>query len=1299
MHVKRRGMGILPMIFPDVRNRTTGKMPVPHPDRRNHVEQGMRRLLSLRRRGSVLRMNTKTRIKRCMGTRSGIRCLLAAGVATFLVAMVALAAPEFVGVRATDDLGFDNLALNPNARPTASSALPGHAIHQIDHLNDGMVGNTHSWISNGEPSWAEIDLGKVYWVYEIAFASDARGAYQDRAAASFSILTATEYNEDNAAPTWNRVYGQSDGPPVHMRREFTFMPVQARWVRIAIDATTASQVRIDEIEIFGQARRISANKIKARKAKPGNPVMARDAEPVNDDLLRRAFLGEEHAWLKTYGRADLSPRLIPYNGRITEYPKHVGDDHIPLPALSSAPNIDGKFKDACWDGASRGVARVAFPYDWRYDPVVNHEVTAGWHGEYLYLSIRADRLLSAQTSTVSTATRYGHGVAVVSAGNDQTNYGIITITRDGLSFSVHDPEHQGAIPADRIPLDGAYNRDLTEFEVRVPLELIPNCRAAGLRIGLGMGGKHTDKLGRPIHLAFSPLAVAQAGPCLNGVFEVRFANTDDAKPLTVRGNAPGLDNGLTLAPGQSKTLTIQADRGAIGPEYSLEVQDNLGGAYEFHLFRYDPLERTLTLMAEHLERLASKGLEVETERKELAEFRQDQQKLMANPPRKREAARKTVYKVRTAKRDLFFREPDLAPIERVLFVKRHAFRPSHNYSANFDSAFRPGGGICVVRFPHHDGRFHPEDAEVTQLFDAEKGIARTPMADFDLRKVYFAYRPAEGDRRWGTPLYYHLMATNPDGTGLEQLTDGPFHDYWPCPLPNGDMAVISTRCKMRYICWRPQAFTLFRMSPDGTGFRPLSHANLSEWAPSVMNDGRLIWTRSEYQDKGADFGHTLWAIRPDGRKPELVFGNDIIQPNGYANGREVPGTNEVSCTLISHFGDLNGPIALVDIDQGRFNKEAITSLTPEVPWPGNWPIEECFRDAVPISRDFFLCSHAPQSRFGLFVIDRFGNRELLYADADISSMCPTPFRPQPKPPVLADEEPFDEDTGEFVVRDVYKGISPPVERGRVKYIRVVQEVPAVLDQLPNGEYRQDHPLFPDWYATPIHKVYGPYGWPTYVAKAPYGIVPVEEDGSARFKAPAGKTLYFQVLDKDFNELQRMRSVVQLQPGEKRSCIGCHEHRQLAPANTKLLMATEPRELETPDWAGVPFSFEKVVQPVLDAKCVQCHGENHKMGINLTGALDVDKVPASYRTLISKGFVHFADMQYNAGGTEKIEPLELGTLKSKLWQVLDAGHHDVELTTDEMRRVKTWIDLNCPLWPDYINRVDRPGPAGQIARAE
>ncbi len=41
----------------------------------------------------------------------------------------------------------------------------------------------------------------------------------------------------------------------------------------------------------------------------------------------------------------------------------------------------------------------------------------------------------------------------------------------------------------------------------------------------------------------------------------------------------------------------------------------------------------------------------------------------------------------------------------------------------------------------------------------------------------------------------------------------------------------------------------------------------------------------------------------------------------------------------------------------------------------------------------------------------------------------------------------------------------------------------------------------------------------------------------------------------------------------------------------------------------------------------------------------------------------------------------------------------KLSREEMRRVKCWIDLNCPLWPDYIFRPSRPAHATKTARAK
>ena len=759
------------------------------------------------------------------------------------------------------------------------------------------------------------------------------------------------------------------------------------------------------------------------------------------------------------------------------------------------------------------------------------------------------------------------------------------------------------------------------------------------------------------------------------------------------------------------------------PEGPLREEDLLRYAFatEEASFRKidpaDPLHRVLQQMEEMIGRFAGRGLDVSHERAELAELRQREQTSTAT--NRQELA----YQARLAKRHLFLREPELAALERVLFVKRQPYQPSHNYSDIFDPTGAPGGSICVLDVPRAAGRLAPGQAKVTTLFDSTNGVARDPALSFDARSIWFGYRPSKKD-------YFHLWRMNADGTGARQVTDGPFYDYFPCPLPDGGLAFMTTRCKARFLCWRPQAFVLFRMDADGSNIQPLSLANLSEWTPSVMRDGRILWMRSEYLDKGANFGHTLWAIHPDGSHPELIFGNDT--DNCYAGGREVPGTSEIVCTLVSHGGDLNGPIALVDPRQGRFNPKAITSLTPDVApqYDMTWLRQHCFRDPFPISRDYFLCSHAPADKFGLYVIDRWGNRELLYLDPAIGSMTPTLLRPTPTPPALtrmSPEEPPRElsktskevepsaipglakspgnstpssaDQGQLVMADVYRGLGPKVKRGSVKYLRVCQEMRANLRQLANGEYQQDHEPFMDWYATPVHLVSGPKGWPSYVAKGDLGLVPVEADGSANFCVPAGKVIYFEALDKNFTEVQRMRSVLQLHAGEKRSCIGCHDDRMTAPSpgqDVPLALQRPPSQPQPPPWGAGAFAYEKVVQPVWDAKCVRCHDAKDKDRINLAGTLDANSIPASYRTIIERGWVHYFDWGY-AQRHRKAEALTFGTVKSRLWTVIEAGHYQVELTRDEMQAVKTWIDLNCPLWPDYLFRPERKTLAQKSAR--
>ncbi|MBN1443875.1 MAG: hypothetical protein JXA90_14285, partial [Planctomycetes bacterium] len=548
--------------------------------------------------------------------------------------------------------GLPNLSLRPEARAAASSLLAGYPIHQVSHLRDGLLGNAHSWISARDPSWAEIDLGAEFWICQVAFGSDALFQYHDRAATSFSILVATEYAAESAAPSWKAVVRRIDGPPVHGRTGFAFEPERARWVRISIQATSGGQARIDEIEIFGQTEPIPPERIEAA----GHERRPASRSSDVDAYLEHAFLGEEHAWLKTYGRADLSPRLVPYNGRVQDYPRHVGDDRLPLPPLSTAPQLDGRLDDACWQEASRGVARVAWPYDYAAGPLVECAVSAGRDAERLHLAIELDRILSAHIAVVS--------------DRDGRGGGVVVWTGEGLELRTFDAGQ----PSRSLRVEGSLDAAEGVCEISLPLSIFPDGLRRGLRVGLGMGGKHTRSHGRGVEFFASRLAVAEVPPRRGESFRVRVRSAGEAS-IRIRGNGGGLEAGSDLEPGATRLLAISGE-GPIGPEFRLEIEaEGEAESCVLNLFRYDPLERTLALLAELIERLEAKGVAGPAERSRLAAWDARRTEILSAASPDRAAERQLFFEIRDAKRRLFFRDPDLAPLERILFVKRHAFEP------------------------------------------------------------------------------------------------------------------------------------------------------------------------------------------------------------------------------------------------------------------------------------------------------------------------------------------------------------------------------------------------------------------------------------------------------------------------------------------------------------------------------------------------------------------------------------------------------------------------------------------------
>ena len=253
-----------------------------------------------------------------------------------------------------------------------------------------------------------------------------------------------------------------------------------------------------------------------------------------------------------------------------------------------------------------------------------------------------------------------------------------------------------------------------------------------------------------------------------------------------------------------------------------------------------------------------------------------------------------------------------------------------------------------------------------------------------------------------------------------------------------------------------------------------------------------------------------------------------------------------------------------------------------------------------------------------------------------------------------------------------------------------------------------------------------------------GEADVEEDGSCSFRAPARTPLYFQLIDKEGCCVQTMRSWSTLQPGEVNGCIGCHEHPHLAgvehskpialrrpPQRLKPWLpdgATHPfidtLEKEGPlasldNWMGLNrpkavadtdandgFSFSRLIQPVLDAKCVACHdgsGKKAPAAMDLRGTRG--ELPPSDDKSKRKYTTSYLALSYKGQCNEKINfahglgfapfkpPYSFGAAKSGVWRMLKKGHHGAALSDAELRLLACWIDLAVPFCGSYVEHHD------------
>jgi hypothetical protein len=425
----------------------------------------------------------------------------------------------------------------------------------------------------------------------------------------------------------------------------------------------------------------------------------------------------------------------------------------------------------------------------------------------------------------------------------------------------------------------------------------------------------------------------------------------------------------------------------------------------------------------------------------------------------------------------------------------------------------------------------------------------------------------------------------------------------------------------------------------------------------------------------------------------IFYGNNTLNPVGIWEARPIPGSPQIMATAAAHHAMTAGSIIRLDVRRGVDGMDPITRLTPDALFPESeapverwhataglskpidvpeeqlrWP-NHSYRTPFPLSEDVFLAAYSydpligepfanRSNMFGIYLIDRFGNKELLYRDVTIGSLWPMPLRPRHMAPILpsmlAEDQPGE---GTFFLYNVYE--SWPLlsdSRDTVKALRIIQVLPKTTPHANTPRVGLAN-------ASPGKQV--------------LGTVPVESDGSAFFRAPAGIPLSFQALDERGMAIQTMRSLTYLQPGEQTSCIGCHERRTTAPGVREFALAArrEPSSAIPAPNGSKPFSYPILVQPVLDKHCVSCHGgEKPESDIDLTGAPE-GQFSRSYNALA--GRVPFSQWQGTpqANHEPMTHPNQFGARASTLMRLLLDGHKGVELSAKEYERLITWMDTN------------------------
>jgi formylglycine-generating enzyme required for sulfatase activity len=531
---------------------------------------------------------------------------------------------------------------------------------------------------------------------------------------------------------------------------------------------------------------------------------------------------------------------------------------------------------------------------------------------------------------------------------------------------------------------------------------------------------------------------------------------------------------------------------------------------------------------------------------------------------------------------------------------------------------------------------------------------------------------------------FRLWEVGADGSNPRQVSPDDGADVAhadPCYLPDGKLIFTSTAVYQGLPCTFGGDFMmcLYRLDPTDKSVRQLTFEQDSNWSPTLLPNGRVMYQRWEYTDAAHANSRMLFSMNPDGTDQRELRGSGSWFPGSFFFARPIPGQSRQVVGVAGGHHDRcrSGRLFIFDTTLGRRDDAGVVA---EIPYYGKKTIPVVrdgliggrfpqFLHPYPLSKNYHLVTMKPARDipWGIYLVDIFDNM-ILIKDADDSAYIePAPVVKQEPPPMLPDRVNLASKTARVHIQDIYSGPGlEGVPRGVVKGIRVI-------------EYYFSRRNMGGLYGTV--GMDGPWD-----VKRILGVAPVKEDGSAYFNVPANCTVSLQPIDEKGQALQVMRSWVIGQPGETISCAGCHENQDMAPPPSPLLNR-KPDDLK--EWYGAArgFSFIREVQPVLDRYCVGCHnGTKAKPDFSPNKPINNWKTAMAGHWGQGGKFTHayfnlwrFLRTPGIEGDRRMFTPMDYHFSQTELAQMLAKKHKGVELDKESWERLAAWHDFNAPFF--------------------